>query len=137
MNRAAKIILINPKKEILLYLRDDKPTIPYPGYWDLFGGAIEKGESDLEAIKREVKEEIDISVTEIESLGKIFVKGDPLNIGDHEVSLFKGKVDKPLGSIQLNEGQKLDYFKAEQLSKIKFPYFYRDFIIQNRKTFGI
>ncbi|MBU1988692.1 MAG: NUDIX domain-containing protein, partial [Nanoarchaeota archaeon] len=59
--KATKIILVNQRnKEVLLYLRDNKPSIPHPGYWDLFGGSIEEGESPLESIKREVKEEIGI-----------------------------------------------------------------------------
>lgn len=54
VKEAAKIFLINPGKEILLFLRDDNPKISYPGYWDLIGGVVEEGESYLEAIYREI-----------------------------------------------------------------------------------
>ena len=50
-----------------MQLRDEKPSIVYPGNWGLFGGSIENGESVCEAASRELKEEI-------ESTKKIFSK---------------------------------------------------------------
>ena len=38
MKEVVKIFLLNPNNKILLQLRDDKPTIVYPGYWSLLGG---------------------------------------------------------------------------------------------------
>lgn len=42
---------------VLALLRDDKPTIPYPGHWDLPGGGIDAGETPLECGLRELTEE--------------------------------------------------------------------------------
>jgi len=39
----------------LLQLRDDKPSVEFPGHWGLFGGTIENGESPCEAASRELK----------------------------------------------------------------------------------
>ena len=51
------LFLINPDGKLLLQHRDDDaPT--YPGYWGFFGGAIEVGETSLEAIRREAYEEL-------------------------------------------------------------------------------
>lgn len=36
----------------------------YPGEWDVFGGHVEAGESDREAILRELQEELDIDASE-------------------------------------------------------------------------
>lgn len=47
--RAVKIFLINPKNEILMHLRDDKPDIYYPRYWSILGGEVDENESDLDA----------------------------------------------------------------------------------------
>ena len=41
----AKIILFDKNDQLLIYLRDDKPTIPYPNNWDLLGGLVNKGET--------------------------------------------------------------------------------------------
>lgn len=43
-----------------LQLRDNDPAIAGPGLWGMFGGAIEPGESPVEALGREVHEELSI-----------------------------------------------------------------------------
>lgn len=53
-------ILIAENHQILLCSRpDDKP---WPGWWELPGGKIETGETVLEALKRELHEELGITV---------------------------------------------------------------------------
>ena len=64
MKEIAAIILENDKGEFLLYLRENKPDIPFPDHWDLIGGHIEEGETPEEALVREVKEELDIDLKE-------------------------------------------------------------------------
>lgn len=44
--------------KFLMQLRDNIPTILYPGVWGLFGGHMEKGETPEIAVVREVIEEI-------------------------------------------------------------------------------
>lgn len=58
--------LILFKGRYLLVLRSNKENID-PSMWDIPGGGIEKGETALEAVTREVKEEtgIDISSSKI------------------------------------------------------------------------
>jgi ADP-ribose pyrophosphatase YjhB (NUDIX family) len=53
---AQAILLVD--SDYVLQLRDDKPTIPVPGKWSLFGGGGEKGEDPLCGIKREIEEEL-------------------------------------------------------------------------------
>src|SRR5207245_11569256 len=45
-----------------LQLRDNVPTIASPGYWALFGGAIDGGETPLAAIRRDLREELSLRV---------------------------------------------------------------------------
>jgi 8-oxo-dGTP diphosphatase len=52
----AKIALICGD-ELVAYRRDDKPDIPFPGFWDLPGGGREGSETPLECALRETEEE--------------------------------------------------------------------------------
>lgn len=52
------IAILHQDNKFLMQLRDNIPGILYPGYWGLFGGHIEPGETPHEAVKREVLEEI-------------------------------------------------------------------------------
>ncbi len=59
MVEVAAGIIVSPDGTILLGKRPEGK--PYPGYWEFPGGKIEAGESALEALKRELKEEIGIA----------------------------------------------------------------------------
>ena len=49
-------------RRYLLQHREDRQGVSYPGYWGLFGGACEPGESASEALRRELFEEIALDV---------------------------------------------------------------------------
>ncbi len=55
-------ILVLLEGETLVYLRDDKPEIAYPGVWDIPGGGIEGGETPRETAVRELQEETGLMV---------------------------------------------------------------------------
>ena len=52
----AKLVLTNAGR-LLTLQRDDIPTIPWPGHWDLPGGGAEPGETPVECALRELREE--------------------------------------------------------------------------------
>ena len=58
-DNAAAAIIVTDDGRYLLQLRDDIPRIFYPGYWGCFGGAISAGETPLEALTRELAEELE------------------------------------------------------------------------------
>ena len=57
----AKIALTSGGR-LLVYRRDDKPTIPWPGLWDLPGGGREGAESPEACALRELREEFGIAL---------------------------------------------------------------------------
>lgn len=56
-------LLLRDERVLMCQRRSDKP---YPFYWEFPGGKVETGESLLEALKRELKEELLIDITEAE-----------------------------------------------------------------------
>lgn len=65
----AKLAIL-AKGHILTLLRDDDPTIPFPGMWDLPGGAREGAEKPLDCALRETWEEVFVRVSRDEIVWK-------------------------------------------------------------------
>lgn len=57
----AKIAVLS-EGHLLTYLRDDKPTIPWPGMWDLPGGGREGEETAEQCALREIHEEFGLTL---------------------------------------------------------------------------
>lgn len=57
----AKIALLCDS-QILIYQRDDKESIPWPGHWDLPGGGREGDETPVECAIRETHEEFGLTL---------------------------------------------------------------------------
>lgn len=128
MKEIAAIIFENDKGEILLYLRDNKPGIPFPGYWDLIGGHVEEGETPEEALVREVKEEINIDLKEYTFYKKFeCLTGDAY---ENIKYIYTGKINLPIEKITLLEGVRAQYFSSEEISDVKFANILKSIVIE-------
>jgi 8-oxo-dGTP pyrophosphatase MutT (NUDIX family) len=56
-NASAAIIVLEDGR-YLLQLRDEREDIWYPDHWGCFGGGVDSGEDPLEALRRELREEL-------------------------------------------------------------------------------
>jgi 8-oxo-dGTP diphosphatase len=110
------IILLNSQKQVLLFLRDDKSSIPFPNTWDILGGRSEDNESPEEGIRREIQEEIELELGEIYLFRKYIWE-------DYDEYIFWKDMDLDLTKIKLNEGQRLAYFSKEKLSTTKLAFY--------------
>ncbi|WP_310485027.1 NUDIX hydrolase [Chamaesiphon sp. VAR_48_metabat_403] len=63
------IAILPYEGKFLMQLRDNIPTILYPGLWGLFGGHIEAGETPEIAVVREVLEEIGYQIEAPQKFG--------------------------------------------------------------------
>jgi 8-oxo-dGTP pyrophosphatase MutT (NUDIX family) len=61
---AAAALLTLADGRYLLQLRDDIPQIWYPGHWGLFGGGVDAGENEIDALRRELREELEFELTD-------------------------------------------------------------------------
>lgn len=125
MERVVKAVLMNKEGKLLLHLRDDKPSISYPNFWSLLGGGVEENETLSEALKREIKEEIDYNLG-----GIVFL--DTFYGSEKLVYVYKSKIDKRVDELTLTEGQKLGFFSFEEVMKLKIPKILRDFLVKNK-----
>ncbi len=114
IRNVAVILLYNEDKKILLQHRG-KDMKRLPGYWGLFGGGIDEGETPEEAVRRETKEELDYEL------------GNPKLIMVQE---FKGKhhdgtkyvfVEKynPSKKLTLCEGQGMKWVLLNETKSLK------------------
>ena len=129
----ASIALLNEEK-FLLQLRDNIPTILAPNHWALLGGGIEQGESPEEAVKREINEEIDCKIFDVQFVDLIKIRNHP-QFGEEDLYLFKGKINKPLKEITLFEGQRLGYFSIKEMKSLLMPDIVKEYLVKNISKF--
>lgn len=63
--RTAAAVLVTPDGRYLMQLRDHNPEISFPGFFCLFGGELEPGEEPETGLRRELGEELELEVDEI------------------------------------------------------------------------
>ena len=113
---------------MLLYLRDNKPGIPFPDHWDLIGGHVEEGETPEEALVREVKEELDIDLTDYSFYKKYeCLTGDAY---ENIKFIYTGRINIPLEEITLLEGVRPQYFKRSEIPGVKFANILKSIVLE-------
>ncbi len=93
-------ILIAPDGALLLSTRPEGK--PYAGYWEFPGGKIEAGETVEQALRRELEEELGITIA----------KADVWRVTEHDyphalVRLHWCKVTAWSGEFEMREGQRM------------------------------
>ncbi len=127
MKQIAAIIFENDRGELLLYLRDNKPGIPFPLHWDLIGGHVEEGETPEEALIREVKEELDFDLKEYRFFRKYeCLQGDAY---PNVKYIYSGKLNIPIEEITLLEGDHAKYFTRDEIPDVKFANMLKEIVL--------
>ena len=129
--KGSSIIFINHSNEILLLLRDNIPTIPYPNMWDLPGGHVEENESPEECIVREMKEELNVILDDL----------DPFSVDEFKDRIeytFWKKVNFDINQLRLNEGQRISWFTETKARNTELAYGFNRIVDSffNKKPFN-
>ena len=115
------IIFHNSRHEVLLVLRDDKPTIICPNMWDLPGGHVESGETAAECIVREMMEEIEVNVEGCR-LFKVY------EFSDRTEHVFTMNAEFDIERMVLHEGQMLRWFSRKEAEETMLAYGFNEVV---------
>ena len=63
VNAVAALLVLEDGRYVM-QLRDALPNLFYPNHWGCFGGEVESGELPLEALRRELREELEFEMRE-------------------------------------------------------------------------
>ena len=123
------LLIENGRGEVLLQLRDDKPTIAYPNCWGTFGGQIEEGELPEAAIMREIEEELGYLLNRPQRYAEYVCDG-------YTIYMFR-TVDTGLRlqSIDVREGQRAGFFSYADLDSAPFAFNCREIVQDYFKRF--
>ena len=114
--RRASILIpfLNKNNEVLVYLQKRANDAKrHPGYFGLFGGGAEENETPEEALKREIKEELNFIPEDYKYLGRYDSersRKDVFTLEDTED--FENK-------IIVLEGERGQWFSKDDLDRIK------------------
>jgi 8-oxo-dGTP diphosphatase len=114
--------------QILLFLRDDKPTIPEPNKWSIVGGYVEENESFDEGLLREIQEEISITPSTFH-----FLFSDHKD--DHKVHIYHVPLtEEESQNIKLgDEGQEVRFVGFQALDTLPLTEFLKKIVTDKKE----
>lgn len=104
------IAILYQGDRFLLQLRDDIPTIAWPGHWAFFGGHLEPGESPGVAVHRELLEEIGYDAPQL----TLFQRLEDEAVVRH---VYHGPLVVPVASLVLTEGLDLGLWSTADIRR--------------------
>lgn len=113
---AVAALIVDECGRYLMQHRDEIPGIFYPGYWGLFGGSVDPGESDMEAIQRELHEELGLDAAAIKPVQNVIFDLTEMGGRSHQRRYFELTVNSNQAqNFTLTEGQGFAFFDAPSL----------------------
>ena len=118
MKEIAQVLLFDRQGRLLIYLRDNKPEIPFPDHWDFFGGHIEEGETPEQALAREVGEELGVRLESWRFFRRYeCISGDAYPNIKH---IFYAQIERLASDLTLFEGQRIAAIGCDQRFEFRF-----------------
>jgi len=103
-------VIFENSGRLLLQLRANSKNINNPNLWGIFGGFMEQGETPEQAVIREIKEELDITLNkrDIKFVAKI-------EYGGLIRYIFRSSFPIDFSKVTLNEGQDMEFFSLDEI----------------------
>ena len=113
------IVLHDYANQFLLQKRDQIDTIYFPGLWGLFGGSCESGETPENAARREIHEELELNLGNLELFLCLDIKSTELGHIPRTRFFYSAQISEQHKSeIKLNEGSEFKFFSPANLPPI-------------------
>ena len=115
---AVAAILVLEDGRYVMQLRDAIPNIFYPNHWGCFGGAVSPGEEPLQALHRELQEELELDIGHASEFTRFDF--DLNRLGQKKVFRIYYEVPVTLGafsSMVLHEGTEIRAFRGMDILK--------------------
>ncbi len=103
--------LMSPEGKVLLVKRPLHKK--HGGLWEFPGGKVEQGETPEDALKRELKEELNLEINSPKFLGKVIH-----DYGEFEIELFLFEVEKFNGAPVLTEAVDMKWVSPEEAKQL-------------------
>lgn len=114
-------LIFNNQKQVLLTKAkvSEKKGKDYENIWSMPGGALEFGETCEECLKREIKEEMGIKISNI----KLLNYNDYIKTDKHWLALnFSASTDEEAKNLEKDKNEKIAWFDLDDLPNNLSPY---------------
>ena len=115
LDAVAGLIVLKDGRYVM-QLRDAVPNIFYPDHWGCFGGAVEKGEEPLQALRRELREELEFEIADVREFTRFDF--DLAKLGQKKVYRIYYEIPIPAESFArftLREGAQIKAFSGTEI----------------------
>ncbi len=100
----------------LLQHRDNVPHIWYPGHWGCFGGGVQEGEEPLEALARELNEEIEFQPSQVTYFSRFDFDLDPIGLRSYYRTYYLINISpEEQAALVLHEGDGMEVFEGNDI----------------------
>lgn len=125
-------LIYSKNKKLLMAFKDENSQGVYKNCWHIIGGGIEEGESQLDAVSREIKEELGLDISEaivqlVDDKGRGKAVRTNKETNEQEIVSMKffvyevrfDKMPKEIPIILSDELVKYDWFDHSDLKNVK------------------